>query len=175
MVHDKWFWSDHHLLHANILKFVDDQGHRLRPFDSLQEMHELFIQNNNAVVKDNDYVYWGGDVTLQYNGWFNNIMARMKGKKRLIIGNHDKVWNPSLMKWFEKAELWKGFKEYNFTLSHIPQRLESLRDGKFNVHGHTHKHKLEDPHYINICVEVREWAPVHLDTILAEIKEVGDD
>jgi calcineurin-like phosphoesterase family protein len=129
------------------------------------------IDNWNGVVKDPDKVYHLGDATFRYDGAFNNLMSRLKGHKTLIIGNHDKIWNPALRAHFEKAELWKGFHEGNFTATHIPQLLDSLRDGAFNVHAHVHKRSKKDPHYINVCVEVRDYTPVHYDTILAEIKE----
>lgn len=172
MVHEKWFISDTHFFHANMLKFTDNRyldKPRIRPFSSLEEMHELMIQNWNMHVKDNDYVYHLGDVTFQYHAPFSELMSRLKGKKRLIVGNHDKIWNPALRKWFEKADLWKGFKDGNFTASHLPLRLDGLRDGAFNVHGHTHQNFMGDPRYINVCVEVRNYTPVHLDTILYEI------
>lgn len=171
--HDKWFTSDTHFLHANILKFIDDQGHRIRKFNGLEEMHEYIIQRWNSVVKPHDYVYHLGDVTFQYNHLFNNIMSRLNGKKRLIVGNHDKIWNVNLQRWFEKAELWKGFKEHNFTATHIPARLDGLRDGAFNVHGHTHQNFMEDPRYINVCVEVRDYTPVNIDQIGAEIAKAS--
>jgi calcineurin-like phosphoesterase family protein len=98
-------------------------------------------------------------------------MSRLNGQKRLIIGNHDKVKQPELLQWFDKVMLWHGFKEGNFTATHIPARLDSLRDGKFNVHGHTHANCLDDTHYINVSVEGRNYTPVHYDQILKEIKE----
>ncbi len=171
MIHDKWFISDTHFFHTNMLKFVDDQGHRIRPFNSLEEQHELMAERWNKVVKDNDYVYHLGDVTFQYHKPFQELMWRLKGDKRLIVGNHDKLKQEGLLKHFSKVMLWHGFREENFTATHIPLRLDSLRDGKFNVHGHTHQHCLEDPHYINVSVEVRDYTPVHMDTILKEIKD----
>lgn len=172
MAHAKWFISDTHFFHTNILKFINDQGKRIRQFNSLEEMHELMIERWNSVVSDNDYVYHLGDVTFQYHGPFNNLMHRLKGKKRLIVGNHDKIWNKALITNFEKVDLWKGFHEFNFTASHMPLRLDGLRDGNFCVHGHTHQNKLSDPHYINVCVETRDYTPVSLDTIIEEIKRV---
>ncbi len=169
MIHDKWFISDTHFFHTNILKFTGNDGKRIRPFDSLEEMHEIMIANWNGVVKDNDYVYHLGDVTFQYHGPFNNLMHRLKGKKRLIVGNHDKIWNPALIANFEKADLWKGFKEANFTASHMPLPLEGLRDGAFNVHGHVHQNSLSKPGYINVSVEVRHYTPVNIEEIIQEI------
>jgi len=169
--HDKFFISDTHFFHANILKFTGDDGNRIRPFNSLEEMHETIIENWNKVVKDFDYVYHLGDVTFRYDGAFNNLMHRLKGKKRLIHGNHDKIWNPGLMQHFEKCELWKGFPEANFTASHFKLVKGSQRDGDFNVHGHTHQNVDPDPFYWNSCVEIRNYTPTHIDEIAAELKK----
>jgi calcineurin-like phosphoesterase family protein len=161
-----------------MLRFLDAKGERVRKIFPLPEenglhtMHEYMVEKWNSVVKPQDYVYHLGDVTFQYHAAFNALMRRLNGKKRLIIGNHDKIWNPALIIAFEKAEYWKGFKEGNFTATHIPMRLDSLRDGAFNVHAHIHQNKMSDPHYINVCAEVRDYTPVHMDTILSEIKAV---
>ena len=173
MIHDKWFIGDTHFFHTNTWeKFKNDDGTPMRPFESTQVMNEHMITMWNSVVKENDYVYHLGDVTFRYDGAFVALMQRLKGKKRLILGNHDRIKGTKLMDFFEKVDLWKGFKEHNFTLSHMPLPLTGLRDGKFCVHGHTHQNILSDPHYINVCVETRNYTPVHLDTILAEIKKV---
>lgn len=171
MAHDKWFISDTHFFHANMMKFKDDAGKPVRHFESVQEMNEYMVQKWNSVVKDHDYVYHLGDVTFDYGKDFNNLMSRLKGKKRLIVGNHDKIWNPALINNFEKVDLWKGFKEYNFTAVHIPLMLQSLRDGAYCVHGHVHQRSLNNPNYINVSVEVRDYTPVNIDEIGAEIKK----
>lgn len=169
-VHDKWFISDTHFFHTNILKFTGDGGKLIRPFSSIEEMHEIMVASWNGVVRDNDYVYHLGDVTFRYGKEFNELMSRLKGRKRLILGNHDRVKGTDLLKWFEKLDLWKGFKEHNFTASHIPLRLESLRDGAFNVHGHIHQNNSPTPNHINVSVEVRQYTPVNIDEIGEEIK-----
>ena len=144
---------------------------RLRKeFNSLEEMHEAMIKKWNDKVRPQDFVYHLGDVTFQYHKEFNDLMSRLNGHKRLIVGNHDKIKQPALHIWFEKIMLWHGFKDNNFTATHIPLRLDSLRDGAFNVHGHTHANNLDDPHYINVSVEVRDYSPVHMSTIEEEIK-----
>lgn len=171
MIHEKWFISDTHFFHANILKFVDKDGKPIRPFTSVEEMHETMVANWNSVVRDNDYVYHLGDVTFNYGKEFNTLMSRLRGRKRLILGNHDKIKGTDLMKWFEKVELWKGFKEHNFTASHFKLLKGSQRDGEFNLHGHTHQNVDPDPFYLNGCVEVRNYTPTNIDTIVEEIKQ----
>jgi calcineurin-like phosphoesterase family protein len=169
---EKWFISDTHFFHANILKFTGDDGKVIRPFNDITDMNEYIIRKWNNTVSSHDKVYHLGDVTFKYGKEFNELMSRLKGQKRLILGNHDKLKGTELMKWFEKVELWKGFKDGDFTATHIPLRLESLRDGNFNVHGHIHQNKMEDPHYINMCVEHWNYTPVNYDEIVAKIKAV---
>lgn len=171
MIHEKWAISDTHFFHANILKFLDKDGNRIRPFNSLGEMHQKIVENWNSAVGKNDYVYHLGDVTFQYHRPFQELMWSLNGHKRLIVGNHDKLKKEGLLKHFDKVDLWKGFKELNFTMSHMPCLLDNLRDGKYNVHGHTHQRSKEDPRYINVCVEVRDYSPVHFDTLVEEIKQ----
>lgn len=173
MIHEKWFISDTHFFHGNILKFTDDEGDRIRPFSSIEEMHEIMIANWNSVVRDNDYVYHLGDVTFNYGKEFNTLMSRLRGRKRLILGNHDKIKGTNLMDWFEKVELWKGFKEHNFTVAHMKLPLNSLRDGAFLVHGHTHQNIDPNPRYINMCVETRGYIPTHIDQICEEIRRLS--
>lgn len=172
MIHEKWFISDTHFFHNNILKFKDGNGQNIRQFNSLEDMHECIVKKWNSVISPNDYVYHLGDVTFQYHRPFNELMYALNGHKRLIVGNHDKLKQEGLLKHFDKVDLWKGFKECNFTASHLPLRRDGLRDGAFNVHGHTHQNFIDDPHYLNMCVEVRNFTPVHLDKICEEIKQI---
>jgi len=169
--HEKWFISDTHFFHTNILKFVDGNGVRIRQFASLDDMHNTIIRNWNSVVGVNDYVYHLGDVTFQYHKPFQSIMYCLNGDKRLIVGNHDKLKQEGLLKHFSKVMYWHGFKEENFTATHFPHRLDKLRDGTFNVHGHTHNNDEEDLHYINVSVEAINYKPVNMDWIRKEINE----
>lgn len=180
---DYWFISDTHFYHENILSFKDSDGNLIRPFSSIDEMNEVIYQNWNKLVKPNDYIYHLGDVTFglhKYRDKFNSRFRSLLGKKRLTPGNHDKYKDPDLFGHFEKVEFWWGFKQHNFSCTHFPIRLKSLRDGKFLVHGHTHQNLATfdnsdkvDPNCINVCVERRNWSPTNLDTILEEIKKAS--
>lgn len=166
---EKWFISDTHFFHDNIIQYCG------RPFKDAEFMNEYMVDQWNKCVKPQDKVYHLGDVACGYGGndqklgW---LLGRLNGKKRLITGNHDNLKSPALHKHFEKIELWKGFKKEGFTCAHIPLPLKALRDGDFQVHGHIHNNLEDDPHYINVCVEHRSYAPVHMDQILLEIKKV---
>jgi calcineurin-like phosphoesterase family protein len=163
--------SDHHFCHANILNFTDSEGNKIRNFSCLEEMHETIIERHNKIVRPEDHFFFGGDVTFKVDSTFNNIMSRLNGKKRLIVGNHDKLTNSGFMKWFDKVLLWRGFKEHGFVLSHMPLKKGHFRDGNHNAHGHTHQNIIDDPDYSNICCETRNYTPVHIEEIAAEVRK----
>lgn len=77
----KFYTSDLHIGHKNILKFDN------RPFFNLEEMKETIINNWNGVVSDNDNVYVLGDMFWN-NSEIAEVMSKLKGNKFLIKGNH---------------------------------------------------------------------------------------
>lgn len=172
---DKWFISDTHLFHENILKFRGKNGELIRPgFADVNEMNERIAVNWNKRIAKGDKVYHVGDVAFgltKYEKELMELLGSLNGQKTLIIGNHDPVRHPVLWKNFYNIELWKGFGPGTFTCSHIPLRLDSLRDGKFNVHGHIHEKTMDDPRYINVCVEHTDYSPIHYDEIMKIIND----
>jgi calcineurin-like phosphoesterase family protein len=165
---EKWFISDTHFFHENIIQYCG------RPFANAETMTECLIKNWNSVVGPNDYVYHLGDVFMGGNDRDRNeVLYALNGHKRLIVGNHDeKLLKSDCLRAFDKVMYWRGFKEKNFTCTHVPHELHRIRDGEFNVHGHVHNNLENDPHYICVCVEHTNYTPVHMDEILEQIKLV---
>lgn len=164
---DIWVVSDTHFGHANILKYCD------RPFASVAEMNEAMIDNWNSVVKDNDIVYHLGDVFMSREG---KVLDRLKGRKRLILGNHDA--DPSrddyLRTHFQKVMVWRMFPEFGLVLTHVPIHESGLEfKVSKNVHGHIHdklimkgmRGKCPDDRYINVSVEHINYTPVPLESL----------
>ena len=57
-----------------------------RPFENIQEMNQILIQNYNAVVHKNDTVYILGDISHHLPmDRANELISRLNGKKILII------------------------------------------------------------------------------------------
>jgi calcineurin-like phosphoesterase family protein len=82
----KFYISDLHFLHERILKLQP------RPFSSIDEHDEHIIANWNAVVGDEDRVYILGDFAMQLDKQADKVrwlFSRLKGRKYLVIGNHD--------------------------------------------------------------------------------------
>ena len=132
-------------------------------------MNAKMADNWNSVVKPGDHVWHLGDFAMGFKSGCEQLIKRLNGHKRLCVGNHDEI--KEVAPFFEKVVLWRIFKEFNFTCTHIPVMKGQLRKTAFNVHGHIHQNLMDDPSYINVCVEHTNYTPVHLDEIIATIKK----
>lgn len=81
-----YFIADTHFGHANII------GSCHRPFKDVAEMNRTLIANWNARVADDDDVYVIGDFAFRCAGSVAKIAHQLKGRKHLVIGNHDGKW-----------------------------------------------------------------------------------
>lgn len=161
-----WFISDTHFGHENIIKFTDDKGDRIRPFNSVEEMDEKMVENWNRVVRPQDRIYHLGDVAI--NRRCLAILSRLNGKKVLIKGNHDIFKLKDYTEFFEDIRAYKVFPKYGVICSHIPVHPNQLEARfKLNIHGHMHQNVIKDSRYVNICVEHTDYTPVSLEMILA--------
>ena len=155
--------SDTHFGHENILRFLNEDNSHVRDFDNVNEMNELMVQNWNSVVKDEDIVYHLGDV---YFGQGHEILPRLKGRKRLILGNHDEGKDQRLQKIFQKILVWRMFPEFNCLLTHVPVHASTLFKVKYNLHGHVHRKSILDEQYVNCCVEVNDYRPKSIEELI---------
>lgn len=183
MAKEVWFWSDLHLGHENIYKFVNYDGSPCRPWgmDEINEAEELMIQNYNKLVKPEHTVYWLGDISFK-NTVADRLMPRFNKSRRILIpGNHDyKLTAKFWLKYFD--DLRGCYNLENYIITHIPVSAASKGRFKRNIHGHTHGNfveflsednkltKIRDPWYKNVCVEVLDYKPINF----SEIKEETD-
>ena len=182
-----WLTSDSHFSHAKMMTFdvptEDPCGpdcnaacriyrqhtRKLRTFSSVEEMDETLVNRWNAVVKPSDHVWHLGDVALKKPHLA--IVRRLNGHKRLVPGNHDIFDVRDYIKaGFEKIAGMRIFDGYNILCTHIPVHPGSKARFRANVHGHTHNASLADPWYVNVSVEVTDYTPVALETIMARLK-----
>lgn len=170
MARDIWLISDTHFNHSNIIRYCN------RPFANPTEMNEAIRENWNETVKNGDIVYHLGDVYMgKYpddNYSTERFLSSLKGRKRLILGNHDHGKDQALQRSFQKISIWRMFTELGLMLTHVPIHPGSFRHKcEFNVHGHTHENDVideygvSDPRYINVCVDKTNFKPIHIDTI----------
>jgi calcineurin-like phosphoesterase family protein len=185
--------SDHHLGHTNSWeKFKLSDGSPLRPFTSTEEMNETMIERHNAKVKDQDTVYFLGDVVI--NKKYLELVKRMNGRKILIRGNHDIFKDEDYREvGFEQIHGVRVFVD-KFIMSHIPLHPDCVSERfRVNVHGHLHANEVmrtrtnmvhgymtglvtePDPQYLCVCVEQTDFTPLHFDEVEERIQQRWKD
>lgn len=171
-----WFTSDPHYWHKNVINYCQ------RPFSDVVEMNEALIANYNALVSDEDIVYFLGDICFSGITKAKAIVQRLKGQKHLIMGNHDRGLKPA--KWLECGFLYAGREDITWNgmhLSHFPYRKhnhdervfpEQLEDdGNWLLHGHVHQFWKVKDKMINVGVDQWDYKPVSEEQIMQIIKE----
>lgn len=177
---------------------------RWRPFKDIHEHNQYLTERWNSVVKPQDHVWHGGDFGVfqakrHLNGVINLIVGNhdedfqhyVNGEEydavvELTPGTRTSIRRrcPGFKK-IRDSRLW-GEQEHHvaglkFLQTHRPINMlrggDPFRKFQFNVHGHTHGHKVqfmgsEDPLFYNISVEcLDDYTPVHIEDVAKELKK----
>lgn len=156
-----WFMSDAHLGHRGVIEF---DPMRSALFDTIEEHDKAIASLWRARVKKQDVVYCLGDMAFNHRGL--EILRNLPGRKKLIMGNHDRLAMKDYLEVFVKIsayEEWGGC-----VLSHIPLYLGSILPRfRGNIHGHLHSKVMESLHHCCICPEqLGDMGPVQIDAFL---------
>ena len=133
-----YYISDPHIGHENIILYDN------RPFDDLNEMHRVIIENWNSRVKHDDTVYILGDfIWLKEEEW-PFYVEQFTGNKVLICGNHDpKQFSTATKRLFSEITNLKEIKDcgYHLTLCHypIPFFRAGSAENSYMLYGHVHQ------------------------------------
>jgi len=159
-----FFTSDHHFFHRNILKYCK------RPFNSIQEMNEQFIQNHNKVVQPSDNVYFVGDFSLTKDiEKLQYIFNRLNGSKFIVWGNHDH--RPALKKlswvWTDTLKEIKVDGQA-ITLCHYAMRIwNKSHHGAWMLYGHSHGTlpELKSSKSTDVGVDRHNYTPIEFEQL----------
>ncbi|UFK09557.1 hypothetical protein [Xanthomonas phage DES1] len=150
--------SDTHFFHNNVIKFEAEA----RPFSCVEDMNEALVDNWNKAVTKRDIVWHLGDVV--FGGKHNlEILSRLNGIKKLVMGNHDHHGVREYLKYFKDVGACVQYDRC--ILTHVPIHESQFYRFKANVHGHLHSDKLEDPRYINVSCEQINLTPIAWEKI----------
>ena len=168
-----YYTSDLHLGHANIIRHCE------RPFSNADEMDAVLIKNWNNKVHRDDTVYIVGDFLFRANRPAEEYLSELKGKKHLIIGNHDKYWMgmTDLDQWFESVSpmLSISDRSYTATLCHYPMMSwPDISTGGYMIYGHIHNNTDADywpllamrDQMLNAGVDINGFEPVTLEEMI---------
>lgn len=165
--------ADLHIGHDNIRRLCN------RPFSTVEEMDNALIENWNSVVNEEDIVYILGDFSFKAVNDPVKILKKLKGKKRLIVGNHDKhnLKNPLFRSCFDKIldtdTIFDG--DNRVVLSHYPiAEWDGYFRGTYHIYGHIHnnitnrvyKFMAEEERALNAGVDINNFMPVTLSELI---------
>ena len=156
----RWFTSDQHFFHENIIKYTG------RPFSSARRMNLELIRRYCEKVQPEDIVFMLGDFTMagvNFKPSVAQIVDQLPGTKILILGNHDSF------KPFEYVEM--GFQSVHtaldigeFVLAHDPATSIVRQDKKW-LCGHVHNLFLKQKNVVNVGVDVWDYYPVSIEEV----------
>jgi calcineurin-like phosphoesterase family protein len=158
------FTADTHFGHGGAL------GLFRRPFASVREMDDAMVQRWNEVVGPTDEVWHLGDFAVRRSAAeMARILAALQGRVHLIAGNNDGPDTLALggfasVHHYVELEL-EGAR---LVLCHYPFRSwNRMARGAINLHGHSHGRLTPIPRQLDIGVDVWDFRPISLATVLA--------
>lgn len=166
-----YFTADTHFGHHNIIQFCN------RPFTSTEEMDKTIIENWNTRVCGNDTVYIIGDMFFRSKN-AEEILRQLKGKKRLIIGNHDESWMTKFnyTKYFLSTDrlLETTDGQHKLTLCHYPMFFWKHKLRSYMIHGHIHNNTQTEfypliaaqKNILNAGVDINGFQPITFDELI---------
>ena len=165
-----FFTSDTHFWHKNICL------HANRPFESVEDMHEALIHNWNKTVGVRDEIYHLGDFSFGNEANTREVLNRLNGKIRLLLGNHDEII-PKVADCFESIDSYKeiNHNKQKIVLCHYPLLTwNKAHRGSLMLHGHCHN----NVNYLNdlttrldVGTDNFNYTPVHIDEAVRILSE----
>lgn len=193
-----YFISDLHLHHKNILIYEPDRMMALAKYvaadndinevyntlvsmyngspenrDRVLEMHDqMLVDYWNEVVTNDDEVWFLGDLGLGSREYISSLVAKLKGHKHMIYGNHDHFSVSCYESMgFETVSKKPVILKERFMLSHAPRPDMLNNPNIFYIFGHIHSkiyHEGEyeftthGDNYQCVCVERQDYRPIRI-------------
>ena len=134
--------------------------------DYVLRLHDrMLIDYWNETVRNDDIVWFLGDFALGGRNVLNDYASKLKGRKRIILGNHDNLKDKDYLEaGFEFVSRWPVVLAQHIILSHAP--LPSVPTGFYNIFGHVHSAAAVPTQTENtrcVCVERQGMRPIAAD------------
>lgn len=166
-----FFIADTHFGDENIIRYEN------RPFAGSADMEEAVAKAWNAAVGDDDEVFVLGDFSVFKDIDTNReILAKLAGKKYLIMGNHDSLTPEEWRECgFEFVSRYPVIYDGYWMLSHEPLYVNSNMPYA-NIFGHVHSSDMyRDFSEHSFCVSLERigYVPVAFEVIKEKVINAG--
>ena len=135
----KYFTSDTHFRHGNILAFEPWRQSWAR---NISAMDEKLIEAWNAKVLPHDTIYHLGDFCFGNENQIHDIAKRLNGEIYLILGNHDRTAASNARCGLRAVKSIQVTSDtgLRFICKHDPRKftVQEAEENDFLLHGHLH-------------------------------------
>lgn len=162
-----YFTSDTHFGDHRVLNLYP------RPYASRDGMDADLIRRWNAAVSPDDEVWHLGDFARSAKH-AAAMLPQLNGRKHLVVGNNDV--EPQTSHGWESIQPYAEIERDDrlLVLCHYPFRSWNRQHrGALNLHGHSHGRLKPLPRQIDVGVDVWDYRPVTLQTLLAHLASSG--
>ena len=141
--------------------------HSKRPFNNIEIMDNILIDNWNSMIKWGDIVFHLGDF-----GDYT-FADKLNGQIVLVPGNHERadktfINHHNRFDDITKDKTTLDYKGYHITMAHEPSlvRDTTIDKNHINLFGHLHKLCMIKPYGINVGIDCHNYKPIDFETML---------
>lgn len=159
-----FFTSDTHFGDQRVLR-IDK-----RPFGTIAEHDTALIANWNETVSPDDEIWHLGDFALHVRPErVAELLGLLNGRKHLITGNNDGEATLAAQGWQSvQAYAEMNVEGRGVVMCHYAFRTwKNMGRGWIDLHGHSHGKLKPQTRQYDVGVDVWDYRPVTLDTILS--------
>ena len=145
-----YFVSDLHINHKNICRGTSTWKNGFRNLDTLESMNYTIFKSINDIVKEDDYLFHGGDFMFGDKSLFESFRKQINCKNIIhFFGNHDK-WMRKQMNRIQPHFMWMGdYSEFYcinkyghkklVCMGHYPiKSWNEMHHNSYMISGHVH-------------------------------------
>jgi calcineurin-like phosphoesterase family protein len=172
----KLYSADHHFFHEMMLKEFPGS----RPFDNVSQMNEYLIEAHNARASNSTDVYFLGDFAYGRKleaSQIRKVFEKLKGRKHLIVGNHD---NKDILdlRWSSQPSFSKKINDNGRTIFLCHYAVHSwpgFYSQGFHFFGHTHGKLPTHGRMMDVGVDAWNLSPVTANEVIERMKNWNPD
>lgn len=157
-----YYISDMHLFHANVT--AEGANFDGRPFQTLDEMHAEMLKRWNEKVNNGDKVFILGDICWKENEDAIALVAKLRGDKIMVKGNHDRCKDARYRQLFTEICDYKELTDnmdginHNLVLSHFPiLAWNKMNKGSILLYGHVHSDSFDEWNFNEALKRANEY------------------
>ena len=169
-----FFSADFHFLHPKIVGICS------RP-TTIEYHDEWLLDRINSVVGKKDTLYILGDVSMGNRIKTEKILDKMRGKKILILGNHDNsIRNSTRFEYVTQIHDFTftspSYNNIHIVLCHYPFNSWNRKvHGSAHLYGHVHGRLKGVGLSFDIGVDANDYYPLNLEQVYDKLTKISLD